>query len=249
MSDNIEEQMEVIIEGEEETPQEEEKVIEEKTPPSIVTKEDLDSIRAETEGLSRTVAESITTSVDRLAEKLTTPGEKPPPSEEELIAKDKEFYKTPTSSAKEVADKLFDKKIAPIAQQFILNSQATARELAFVKKDTSDIMERYADEVEAAVNQMPLDQRVHPEAYSIACKAVKGLHSDELAEEKATELFEKWKEEEMKKNPTFAGKSDNTPPAPKKVVKRFTKEEFSKYRAGLDEDVIKEFVTPERDRR
>ena len=252
MSDNVEmvdEQIEVIIEGEEETSEEEvdEVAASEDVPETpSVTQEDLAAVRAETENFGKNISESIKDSVNDLAEKLTTPPKATPPSEEDLIAKDKGFYKAPTKNVEKVADELFQKKIAPLQNHYIQTNEVIAKRLAYVDKETSPIMEKYGKEVEEAVKQMSPEQRLSPDAYNVACKAVQAVHMEDIIQERIDEALKK-KEDEMTKA-GYVGKVDNQPPAPKKTVKKFTREEIDNYTMGLDLEDVKNFVTPKKDR-
>ena len=247
----IDEDIKVIVEGEEELPeeQEEEKKEEEKEEPPV-TREELEKVSE----ANKATVESITQGIGNLADILSKPVPTPPQplpaeTEEEIQASDKRYFKEPTKTVRSEVEKLHLQKISPVLQQSFENSRSNARELAYVKEETKSVMEAYGEEVENLVDQLPPEQKYSSDVYKKTCLIVQSQHIEDIKKQVVEDAKKEWEEDMKKKNNSaYGGKTENTPPAPKRVEKKYTPKEMEFYKSVLDPEVIK-YVTPEKDRK
>lgn len=84
----------------------------------------------------------------------------------------------------QIAQQVVGPQVSSALQTYYRNQRQTMRRLALLDSDLGPILRKYGAEVDAMLDQQPEALQAAPNAYEVACGAVKTLHFDELVEER-----------------------------------------------------------------
>jgi hypothetical protein len=203
------EQMEVLVEGIDEIPEQEE--VESKLPDDFkeLSKEEIYAkYQQSTEGVNQ--AQALQAGIEALGDKLTPQQQQAAPvpqqqqqpapvTPEEQEAKNDQltdmFFKEPTKAFDQAFDAAIDAKIGPLMRDTISSNFSTQRQILETNPDKKEFFQKHAAEIDAEFQKLPLSDRVVGKGYTKAYDNVRAQNLDEVIDSEVAKRMESIKAE------------------------------------------------------
>lgn len=181
-------------------------------------KEQQDRIeRLTQENQQRNMLEPVMSQLQQMQQQQQMPQREPGESEEEFRKRlDDNYLETGITGA---MDEYFARRLRPEVQRLLQNNLYTSRRLAMLDPEKGPLYQKYRQEVEQYVQNLPPQQRLYsPTVYEDAITAVSARHGDEIINERLQQALEQERErikEELRKEMGLAS-------APKRAARSAT---------------------------
>lgn len=185
--------------------------------PEVVTKADLEALRAEQARASRELAEKV----GQIGGQMASLGAYQPP---QPFNREEEPPIDIVGDTEKALDQHFQKRAGPIIASQIQNAVTTQKELLSLKR--ADDWKEYGPQVEALIKENRIQDGTLsvPGTYEQLLDLVKSRHVDAIAEKKAQALFEAHKAKQATSGAPAGGATP--PPGASKTDPEFTEKEL-----------------------